>query len=123
MKVPQSETFTEVMEMNRLIDNWIEYEELPVKSALKVIRTNDPNWGLSDDEIQERNEFISWYLQKDFAILRLMVFASIRAISSESISAVKPYSANVFPASLSSAIITPEIQLYVCLGSAPFDMA
>ena len=58
--------------MNRLIDNWIEYEELPVKSGLKVIRTNDPNLGLSDDEIQERNEFISWYLQKDFAILRLL---------------------------------------------------
>jgi len=52
--------------------NWIEYEELPTKSGLKVIRRNDPNYGLSEDEIQERNEFITWYLQKDFAILTII---------------------------------------------------
>ncbi len=58
--------------MKNIIENWIEYEELPTKSGLKVIRTNDPNYGLSDDEIQARNEFISWYLKSDFAIIRII---------------------------------------------------
>ena len=58
--------------MNRLTNDWIEYEELPTRSGLKVIRTNDPNFGMSEDEIQARSEFISWYLQKDFDILRLI---------------------------------------------------
>ncbi len=41
-------------------------ENLPVCAGLKVIRKNDPNYGLSDEEIQDRNEFIRCYLLRDF---------------------------------------------------------
>lgn len=48
------------------IDSWVVAEELPVSASLKVIRINDPDYGLTEDEIQERNEFIRWYLMQDF---------------------------------------------------------
>ena len=51
------------------VDSWIAEEELPVKAQLKVIRTNDPDFGLSQDEIDERNEFIHWYLLQEFTPL------------------------------------------------------
>ena len=51
------------------VDSWIVEEELPVIAQLKVIRQNDPDYGLSEDEIDERNEFIQWYLLQDFAPL------------------------------------------------------
>ena len=47
-------------------------EELPVSAELKVVRRNDPNYGMTEDEIQDRNEFIRWYLMKDFAPLMMM---------------------------------------------------
>ena len=48
------------------VDSWIAEEQLPANPALKVIRTTDPDFGLSQDEIDERNEFIHWYLSQDF---------------------------------------------------------
>ena len=51
------------------IDRWIPQEELPVRPGLKVIRKNDPDYGLTEGEIQNRNEFIRCYLFKDFEIL------------------------------------------------------
>jgi hypothetical protein len=53
-------------------DSKIVEEELPVSAYLKVTRRNDPDWGLTDDEIQERNEFIQWYLLQDFVPLMLI---------------------------------------------------
>jgi len=67
-KVPQSETFEEEMEMKTI--NLI--EELPARAGLKVVRLNDPNNGLTEDEIQDRNEFIHWYLQTDFSLIRMI---------------------------------------------------
>ena len=54
------------------IDSWVVSEDLPVSAALKVIRINDPNYGLTDDEIQDRNEFIRWYLMQDFELLMMI---------------------------------------------------
>ena len=50
MKALQQISFT--------VDNWIAEEELPVRANLKVIRRNDPDYGLTEEEIQDRNEFI-----------------------------------------------------------------
>jgi len=54
------------------VDSWIAFEELPTRAGLKVLRKNDPNDGLTDDEIQERNEFIQWYLMQGFQVLLLI---------------------------------------------------
>ena len=50
-------------------DGWIVEEELPARANLTVIRTDDPNFGLTEDAIQERNEYIHWYMMQDFALL------------------------------------------------------
>jgi len=47
-------------------------DELPVRAGLKVVRLNNPNYGLTDDEILERNEFIAWYIQRDYAQLLII---------------------------------------------------
>jgi hypothetical protein len=54
------------------IDRWIPKEELPVRAGLKVIRKNNPNYGLTEDEIQDRNEFIRCYLMKEFELLLMI---------------------------------------------------
>ena len=51
------------------VDTWIAEEELPISAQLRVIRQNDPDYGLTEDELAERNEFIEWYLLQDFAPL------------------------------------------------------
>jgi hypothetical protein len=51
------------------VDSWIAEEELPATAQLKVIRQNDPDQGLTEDELEERNEFIQWYLMQDYAPL------------------------------------------------------
>jgi len=51
------------------VDSWIAEEELPSAAQLKVIRQNDPDYGLTEDELDERNEFIQWYLMQDYAPL------------------------------------------------------
>ena len=47
-------------------------EELPPRAGLIVVRENDPNFGLSDTEIQDRIEFIRCYLLKDFEAILLV---------------------------------------------------
>jgi hypothetical protein len=59
------------MEYNE-VDSWIGEEELPVTGQLKVIRQNDADFGLTEDEIDERNEFIQWYLMQDYVPLLLV---------------------------------------------------
>jgi len=51
------------------VDSWIAEEDLPVRANLKVIRRNDPDYGFTQDEIQDRHEFIRCYLMKDFELL------------------------------------------------------
>lgn len=51
------------------IDSWIPEEEMPARAGLKVIRKNHPDFGLSADEIQDRNEFIRCYLLREFELL------------------------------------------------------
>ena len=58
--------------ISKVVDSWIAQEEMPVSAALKVIRSNDPDGGLTDDEIQERNEFIHWYLSLDFKLVMMI---------------------------------------------------
>ena len=53
-------------------DNWVEFEELPVRSNLKVIRENDPDYGFTADEIQDRYEFIRCYLLKEYELILMI---------------------------------------------------
>ena len=53
-------------------NNWIQEEELPIRAGLVVIRENNPYYGLTEDEIQDRNEFIRCYLLKDFELLMMI---------------------------------------------------
>ena len=54
------------------IDSWIPEEEMPARAGLKVIRKNHPDFGLTQDEIQDRNEFIRCYLMKEFESLLMI---------------------------------------------------
>lgn len=56
----------------RYAENCIPEEELPTRAGLIVIRKNDPNYGLSDEEIQDRIESIRCFLLKDFEILLMI---------------------------------------------------
>lgn len=62
--------------MNTTISNTVDSrfveEKLPVAANIKVIRKNDPNYGLSEDEIQDREEFIRCYLLQDFELLMMI---------------------------------------------------
>jgi len=53
-------------------ENSIPEEELPVKAGLKVIQTSDPNYGMSDDEVADRNEFIRCHLAREFELLMMI---------------------------------------------------
>ena len=54
------------------IDSWIPEEEMPARAGLKVIRKNHPDFGLTQDEIQDRNEFIRCYLMNEFESLLMI---------------------------------------------------
>lgn len=54
-----------------LYENFIPEEELPVRAAIRVIRQSDPDCGLSDDEIADRNEFIRCHLAREFELLMM----------------------------------------------------
>jgi hypothetical protein len=53
-------------------ENWVPKEDMPVRAGLKVIYRTHPDYGLSEDEIQDRNEYIRCYLLKDFEVLMLI---------------------------------------------------
>jgi hypothetical protein len=40
------------------MNSWIDKEELPVRAELQVAKTNDLDYGMTQDEIDDRNEFI-----------------------------------------------------------------
>ena len=54
------------------VDIWIPEEELPPRAGLKVIRRNDPDYDLTEDEIRDRNEFIRCYLLSHFKLLTMI---------------------------------------------------
>jgi hypothetical protein len=54
------------------VESWIAEEEFPVRANLKVIRTTDPDYGLTEDEIQDRKEFIRCYLLRDYELLMMI---------------------------------------------------
>ena len=56
----------------KTVDSWILKDDIPVMANLKVIRRNDPNYGLTEDEIQDRNEFIRCYLLQEFELLTMI---------------------------------------------------
>jgi len=60
------------MKIGEQVNTWIIEHELPVRAKLKVVRVNDPDYGLTEDEIADRNEFIRCELMKDFWLLMLI---------------------------------------------------
>lgn len=53
-------------------DDRIAADDLPAPTCLKVIRKSDPNYGLSEDEIHDRQEFIHCYMLQDFELLMMI---------------------------------------------------
>ena len=53
-------------------EDCIPEEELPVRTGMKVIRQTDPDYGLTDDEIADRKEFIRCYLMREFELLMMI---------------------------------------------------
>jgi len=51
---------------------YIPEEELPVKAGIRVERQSDPDYGLSEDEIADRNEFIRCYLMREYELLMMV---------------------------------------------------
>lgn len=47
-------------------------EELPVRSGIRVERLSSPDYGLSEDEIADRNEFVRCYLAREFELLMML---------------------------------------------------
>ena len=47
-------------------------EELPARVGLRVERKSDPDYGLSEDEIADRNEFIRCYLVRELELLMML---------------------------------------------------
>jgi hypothetical protein len=59
-------------QISHTVDNWIVEEQLPAPACLKVIRRNEPDFGLTEDEIMDRNEFIRCHLLSDFGLLTMI---------------------------------------------------
>jgi hypothetical protein len=55
--------------ITQTVDSWINEEEIPVSPVLKIIRKKDPSYGMSEEEVQDRKEFIRCYLLKDFELI------------------------------------------------------
>lgn len=51
---------------------YIPEEELPVRAGIRVERQSDPDYGLSEDEIADRNEFIRCYLLRELELLMMI---------------------------------------------------
>jgi hypothetical protein len=53
-------------------DTRIDERELPVRANLKVIHRNDPDYAMTKDEIDDRNEFIRCHILRGFATLLMI---------------------------------------------------
>jgi hypothetical protein len=56
-------------QISQTADSWISEEEIPVSPALKIIRKNDPWYGMSEEQVEDHKEFIRCYLIKDFELI------------------------------------------------------
>lgn len=63
---------TKTQKVVSAVEGWIVDQELPRRPGLKVLRPNHPDHGLSDDEIEERSEFITWHLRQEVALLNVI---------------------------------------------------
>ncbi len=70
------DSLQKVFKMNHrqkaVYENYIPEEELPVKAGIKVMRTSGPDYGMSEDEIADRNEFIRCHLAREFELLMMI---------------------------------------------------
>jgi len=57
---------------NCVFDSWVVDEHLPPSPTLKVVRKRDPNYGLTEDEIQDRRESIRCFLRQEFELLTMI---------------------------------------------------
>ena len=54
------------------VEGWLVEEEMPYRPGLKTLRPNHPDHGVSEYEVEARNEFIAWYLKQELgALLKL----------------------------------------------------
>jgi len=51
------------------MNNWIDENELPVRADLQVVKINDPDYTMTQDEIEDRNEYIRCYILSGFEAL------------------------------------------------------
>ncbi len=51
------------------VDSWIAKEELAPRASLKVLKAFDPYEGMDEDEIEAYNDFVSYYLAKDYELI------------------------------------------------------
>ena len=51
---------------------YIPEEECPVAAGLRIERKSDPDYGLTEDEIADRSEFIRCYLAREFELLMMI---------------------------------------------------
>ena len=56
-------------QISKTVDTWISKEEIPVSPILKIIRKKDPWYGMSEEEVEDRKEFIRCYINKEFEII------------------------------------------------------
>jgi len=65
------DSLREVSKMNYK-ESYFPDEQLPPSPALKVIHINDPDYGQTEDEMQDRHEFIRCYLMSEFELLMMI---------------------------------------------------
>lgn len=59
-------------QISKTVDKWKEEESQQRTLALKVIRKNDPWQGMSEEEVEDRKEFIRCHLLKEFELLLII---------------------------------------------------
>ena len=58
--------------ISETVDRWMEEETKPKDRRISVIRKSSPWYGMSEEEIEDRREFIRCYLLKDFELLLMI---------------------------------------------------
>jgi len=58
--------------ISQTVSKWVEEESQHRTLALKVIRQNDPWQGMTEEEIEDRREYIRCYLLKDVELLLMI---------------------------------------------------
>ena len=58
--------------ISETVSKWLEEETQPRVRRVVAIRKNSPWYGMSDEEIEDRREFIRCYLVKDFELILML---------------------------------------------------